>query len=196
MKKIVLASSSPRRCELLSKLGITFDTIPSSIDESIFKNLDIIDLVKILSKEKAIDAFNKLNNKSNNICIIGCDTVVYIDDKILGKPINKEDALNMLMLLNNKKHTVFTGLTILGLKDNNFFEETIYSSSNVYFSKFTKDELISYVNTLDPMDKSGAYGIQDKGSFLVSKIEGDFYSIIGLPINRLYYLLKKYDFLI
>ena len=101
----------------------------------------------------------------------------------------------MLLMLNNNMHTVFTGLSVIGLKDNVYFEETICSSSNVYFSNFSKNELMEYVNTLEPMDKAGAYAIQGKGGFLVSKIEGDFYSIMGLPINLLYNILNKYNFL-
>lgn len=194
MKKIILASSSPRRCALLNQMGIKFDLIPSDIDESAFKHLKGSELVKTLSIEKAKNVFNKLG-KEENICVIGCDTIVSINDIILGKPKDKEDALNMLMLLNDNMHTVFTGLSIIGFKDNIYFEENICSYSNVYFSKFSKKELFEYVNTLEPMDKAGAYGIQGKGSFLVSKIDGDFYSIMGLPINKLYNILNKYDFL-
>ena len=194
MKKIILASSSPRRCALLNQMGIKFDLIPSDIDESAFKHLKGSELVKTLSIEKAKNVFNKLG-KEENICVIGCDTIVSINDIILGKPKDKEDALNMLMLLNDNMHTVFTGLSIIGFKDNIYFEENICSSSNVYFSKFSKKELFEYVNTLEPMDKAGAYGIQGQGSFLVSKIDGDFYSIMGLPINKLYNILNKYDFL-
>lgn len=193
MKKIILASSSPRRCALLNQIGIQFDIIPSNIDEDRFNHLKGSQLVKTLSLEKAKNIFDKLK-KESDILIIGCDTIVSINDKILGKPKNKEDALNMLLELNGNMHTVFTGVSVLGFSNSCYFEETICSSSNVYFSKFSKDELLSYVNTLEPMDKAGAYGIQGKGSFLVYKIEGDFYSIMGLPLNKIYNLLNKYNF--
>lgn len=195
MKKIILASASPRRCALLNQMGINFDIIPSNIDESIFNNLKGSELVKALSIEKAKNIFNKIDKKEKNICIIGCDTIVSINNIILGKPKDKSEAINMLLMLNNNMHTVFTGLSVIGLKDNVYFEETICSSSNVYFSNFSKNELMEYVNTLEPMDKAGAYAIQGKGGFLVSKIEGDFYSIMGLPINKLYNILNKYNFL-
>ena len=195
MKKIILASSSPRRCALLNQMGIKFDLMPSNINEDTFKHLKGSELVKTLALEKAKNIFNKLEKTEENICIIGCDTIVSINDIILGKPKDKEDALNMLMLLNNNMHTVFTGLSLVGLKNNVYFEETICSSSNVYFSNFSKKELLEYVNTLEPMDKAGAYGIQGKGGFLVSKIDGDFYSIMGLPINKLYNMLNKHNFL-
>ncbi len=195
MKKIILASASPRRCALLNQMGINFDIIPSNIDENIFNNLKGSELVKALSIEKAKNIFNKIDKKEKNICIIGCDTIVSINNIILGKPKDKSEAINMLLMLNNNMHTVFTGLSVIGLKDNVYFEETICSSSNVYFSNFSKNELMEYVNTLEPMDKAGAYAIQGKGGFLVSKIEGDFYSIMGLPINKLYNILNKYNFL-
>ena len=195
MKKIILASASPRRCALLNQMGINFDIIPSNIDESIFNNLKGSELVKALSIEKAKNIFNKIDKKEKNICIIGCDTIVSINNIILGKPKDKSEAINMLLMLNNNMHTVFTCLSVIGLKDNVYFEETICSSSNVYFSNFSKNELMEYVNTLEPMDKAGAYAIQGKGGFLVSKIEGDFYSIMGLPINKLYNILNKYNFL-
>ncbi len=195
MKKIILASSSPRRCALLNQMGIKFDLMPSDIDEDAFKNLKGIELVKTLALEKAKNIFNKIQKDKYDICVIGCDTIVSINDLILGKPKDKEDALNMLLLLNGNMHTVYTGLSLVGIKNGTFFEETIYSSSNVYFSKFSKEELLEYIDTLEPMDKAGAYGIQGKGGFLVSKIDGDFYSIMGLPINKLYHILNKYEFL-
>lgn len=195
MRKIFLASSSPRRLELLKQIGINFEVIPSCIDESIFLNLTGENLVKTLSYEKAKDIFNKNKNTNNDFCVIGCDTIVSINDKILLKPKNKKDALNMLILLNNNVHNVLTGLTVIGYDNGNFFEKTICSTSKVYFSNFTHKELKNYVDTLEPMDKAGAYGIQGKGSFLVSKIEGDFYSIMGLPINILYSILKTHNFL-
>ena len=194
MKKIILASSSPRRCALLNQMGIQFDIIPSDIDEDKFNHLKGSELVKTLSLEKAKNIFSKIK-KENNLCVIGCDTIVSINNKILGKPKDKNEALDMLLELNNNMHTVFTGLTVIGFSNSSYFEETICSSSNVYFSDFSKNELLSYVNTLEPMDKAGAYGIQGKGCFLVSKIDGDFYSIMGLPINKLYNLLNKYSFL-
>ena len=195
MKKIILASSSPRRCALLNRMGIKFDIIPSDINEDIFKNLKGSELVKKLSVEKAKNVFNRIEKNEKDICVIGCDTIVSIDNKILGKPKDKKDALDILSLLNNNMHTVFTGLSLIGLKDGVYFEETIYSSSNVYFSNFSKEELIDYIDTLEPMDKAGAYAIQGKGGFLVSKIEGDFYSIMGLPLNKLYNMLSRYGFL-
>ncbi len=195
MKKIILASSSPRRCALLNLMGINFDIIPSNINEDIFKNLKGSELVKKLSIEKAKHVFNKIDKIDKDICIIGCDTIVSIENKILGKPKDKKDALDMLCLLNNNMHTVFTGLSLLGLKNNVYFEETICSYSNVYFSNFSKSELIDYVETLEPIDKAGAYAIQGKGGFLISKIEGDFYSIMGLPLNKLYNMLNKHGFL-
>lgn len=195
MYKLVLASSSPRRCALLNQMGLQFDIKPSDIDENIHKDLKASELVCILSFEKAKSVLDAHYSSLKNICVIGVDTIVSLDDKILTKPKDKEDALNMLLDLNGNKHTVYTGLTVLGYSDGTYFEETILSSSDVYFSNFSKEELKLYVDTLEPMDKAGSYGIQGKGGFLVSKIEGDFYAIMGLPINKLYNLLRKYKFL-
>lgn len=195
MKKIILASASPRRKDILSKLPIDFDIIKSDIDEDQFSHFPPEKLVRVLSYEKANHIFNKFKNNTDDICIIGCDTVVSINEKTLGKPKNKKDALNMLVMLNNASHNVFSGLSVLGIKNGKYFEETIYTKSVVHFSDFSKDELMRYVDTDEPMDKAGSYGIQDKGSFLISSIEGDFYSIMGLSINKIYFLLKKYGFL-
>lgn len=187
--KIILASASPRRAELLKLLNIKFETKPSNIDEDRFFDLCPKDLVQKLSFEKAKSILNK-NDK--NVAIIGSDTIVCINDRILGKPKDKEDAFRMLSMLNGNKHTVFTGLCILGFINGNYFEEVLYSYANVYFGKYSDKQLISYINTSEYMDKAGSYAIQGKGSFLVEKIEGDFYSIVGLPIQKLYFLLEKY----
>ncbi len=194
MKKIILASSSPRRSELLKKLDISFDIKDSNLDETKFSYQDPKELVKTLAYEKAKSV---LENTSfpDDICVIGADTVVCFNDKILTKPKDKSDALNILLSLNDNSHFVYTGLSLIGYKNGSYFEETLVSSSCVYFSKFSKEELINYIDTLEPMDKAGAYGIQGKGGFLVSKIEGDFYSIMGLPLNKTYNLLRKYKFL-
>lgn len=187
--KLILASASPRRAELLNQLNLNFEIIPSNIDESIFSNLSPKDLVEKLAFEKANSL---LKNTEKNIAIIGSDTVVIIEDKILGKPKNEEDALNMLSLLNGKKHSVITGLCVLGYKNGEYFKEVLHSCANVYFGKYSLNELKNYINTKEPMDKAGAYAIQGKGSFLVEKIEGDFYSIVGLPIQKLYKILNKH----
>lgn len=152
---------------------------------------------------------------NNSICVIGCDTLVCIEIqdsttdmnnlKALGKPKNQEDALNMLKLLNGKTHEVLTGLTIVGLIKNQenqeknkpieYFEEVLCNRTKVKFSEFKEEELREYIKTGEPMDKAGAYGIQGKGSYLVEHIEGDFYSVMGLPVNELYKLLKTYNFI-
>lgn len=217
--KIILASSSPRRMELLKNLDIEFEVIPSSIDEDMFEDWSFESLVQTLSFEKATDVFySYLDNNNitkhtlesgglnNSICVIGCDTLVVIKDedkdyKVLGKPKDKEDAFNTLRLLNNKTHEVLTGLTVVGVIKNEenkppeYFEEVLCSKSKVKFSDFTEEELLSYVETGEPMDKAGSYGIQGKGSILVDSIKGDYYSIMGLPVNQVYKILKSYKFI-
>ncbi len=182
--KIILASKSPRREEILKKLGIKFDIIESNINEASFNILCPKTLAKKLAFEKA-NSILKLH-KQENITIIGADTVVFIDNKILGKPKSKKEAIDMLMLLNGKEHFVITGLAILGYKNGEYFEEITYSLAKVYFGKYLLEELEKYVKTNEPMDKAGAYAIQGIGGFLVEKIEGDFYTIMGLPFQKLY----------
>lgn len=191
--KIILASESPRRIEILKKLGIKFDVIASNIDESIFNHLTPKEMVKKLAFEKA-NSVLKIN-KIENITVIGADTIVCINNQILGKPKNKKEAINMLINLNGNKHSVLTGLAIIGYKNGKYFKEVIYSLSNVYFGKYCLNEIEKYVDTLEPMDKAGAYAIQGIGGFLVKKIEGDFYSIVGMPFQKLYQILKKYEIL-
>ena len=189
--QIILASKSPRRKEILKNLGIKFDIIQSDIDENRFKNLEPKQLVEKLAFEKA-NCVLKLHKKEN-ITVIGSDTIVFIQNEILGKPKNKEDAINMLIKLNGKEHFVITGLAIIGYKDGKYFEEITYSLAKVYFGKYSLEEIKAYVNTKEPMDKAGAYAIQGIGSFLVEKIEGDFYTIVGLPFQKLYKIFQKYN---
>lgn len=191
--KIILASKSPRRKEILKNLGLEFDIIQSDIDENGYNNLEPKELVKKLSFKKA-NHILKLH-KQENITVIGSDTIVCIENKILGKPKNEQDAINMLMLLNGKQHFVITGLVILGYKNGEYFEEITYSLAKVYFARYSLAEIEKYVKTKEPMDKAGAYAIQGIGSFLVEKIEGDFYTIVGLPFQKLYKIFKKYNLL-
>lgn len=197
MKRIILASSSPRRSDILSSLNIDFDIFKSDIDEDALSHLEYecSDIVSKLSYEKALFALNKLNNNKEDILIIGADTLVSIDGHILGKPKDKKDALRMLNMLNASYHSVFSGLSVLGYKNGDYFSETLYSESKVFFSRFSENELKDYIDTLEPMDKAGSYGIQGAGSFLLSSIEGDYYSIMGLSANKVYMLIKKYGFL-
>ena len=184
MNKLILASNSPRRREILSTLNIPFEVIPSNIDEKIDHNKNLREEIERLSFLKALDIFK--DHKDS--VVIGSDTIVVIGEEVLGKPKDKEDAYRMLRLLQNNKHHVITAVSIISPNKS----ETFSSVSDVYFNPMSEEEIKDYVETGEPMDKAGAYGIQGLGGRFVKKIDGDYYSIIGFPLNLVYNRLKKY----
>ena len=171
---LILASESPRRRELIKKITKDFTVIPSNIDESLL-HIAPHDLPAELSKIKAYSVFSKYPNDS----VLACDTVVIIDGELLGKPKTKEEAFKMLKKLSGKKHVVISGYTFVSKEK----EVTRTVRTYVYFNNLS-DELINrYIESGSPMDKAGAYGIQDEEFDLVSHIEGDFDNVIGLPVE-------------
>ena len=169
---IILASESPRRRELIKKITKEFTVIPANIDESVL-HIPACDLPGELSKLKAYDVFAKYPNDK----VLACDTVVIIDGKILGKPHSKEEASKMLHELSGRKHVVISGYTIISKEK----EVTRTVRTYVYFNKLSHELIDAYIATGSPMDKAGAYGIQDQEFDLVSHIEGSFDNVIGLP---------------
>lgn len=180
---IILASKSPRRKELLKYIIEDFEIKSADVDETLPTGIEPKEAVKYLSKIKA-DPF-----RSENDIIIGADTVVCIDNEILGKPADVEDAKRMLKRLSGKTHTVYTGVTIIkGEQEKSFAEATEVTFHNL------DDEIIDkYIATGSPMDKAGAYGIQDFGAVLVEKINGDYFNVVGLPISSLYRILTLFS---
>lgn len=186
LAKFVLASASPRRADILKKLGIDFEVIPSSFDEN--SNIkDVRELVKYLAVGKAKDVMSKTN--AADVIIIGADTVVYFDNKIIGKPKSEEEAFQILKMLNNKKHEVLTGICVIDKKNNKII--TDYEVTSVFFNDLSDEEILSYIKTKEPFDKAGAYGIQGFGSLLVKRIEGCYFNVVGMPVTKLYMILKK-----
>jgi len=178
---LILASNSPRRKELLAMLGFEFVVKASDCDES--TNLtNPAELVKELSKRKA-----KAIETSAEDTVIGSDTVVAINGNILGKPVDENDAFNMLKLLSGNTHTVYTGVTVL----QNGIEIIDAVSCEVTFKDMTDDEIIGYIKTGEPMDKAGAYAIQGKGSAFVQKINGDYFAVVGFPCCYINSVLNK-----
>lgn len=172
---IVLASQSPRRRELLKYITEDFKAVSSDVDESLPKGISPADAVLYLSKIKA----EPFRNKGD--IIIGADTVVAIDNEILGKPADTDDAEKMLKHLSGREHSVFTGVTILaGDETRSFCVET-----RVKFFSLSDEDIDRYISTGEPMDKAGAYGIQGYGSLLVERISGDYFNVVGLPVSRL-----------
>jgi septum formation protein len=169
---IILASESPRRRELIKKITKEFAVIPANIDESVL-HIPACDLPGELSKLKAYDVFAKYPNDK----VLACDTVVIIDGQILGKPHSKEQAKEMLQKLSGRKHVVISGYTIISKEK----EITRTVRTYVYFNKLSDELIDAYIATGSPMDKAGAYGIQDQEFDLVNHIEGSFDNVIGLP---------------
>ena len=176
--KIVLASQSPRRRQLLGQMGLEFTTQSPEIDESAFPGRDARDLVETLSREKARWVARQ---QTPDTLVIGADTVVVLDGAILGKPRDGAEAQAMLAALSGRDHQVFTGVTLCqGDRILTQAEET-----QVTFRPLTGQEIRLYVSTGEPMDKAGAYGIQGLGGLLVEGIRGDYHNVMGLPICRL-----------
>lgn len=183
--KIVLASQSPRRKELLGRMGLEFVTQASKIDESAFDGLEARELVATLSREKAQWIARQLDGET---LVIGADTVVVRDGAALGKPKDAEDAVAMLLSLSGRDHQVCTGVTVCrGDRVLTQVEET-----QVTFRELTEMEVRQYVSTGEPMDKAGAYGIQGLGGLLVEGIRGDYSNVVGLPVCRLGQMLKDF----
>lgn len=183
--KIVLASQSPRRKELMGRMGLEFVTQASKIDESAFDGLEARELVATLSREKAQWIARQLDGET---LVIGADTVVVRDGAALGKPKDAEDAVAMLLSLSGRDHQVCTGVTVCrGDRVLTQVEET-----QVTFRDLTETEVRQYVSTGEPMDKAGAYGIQGLGGLLVEGIRGDYSNVVGLPVCRLGQMLKDF----
>lgn len=176
MKKLILASASPRRKELLSMLNIPFVIETSEVEEIMEQNLHSSDLVMKLAEEKAFDVYKKFPNA----IVIGADTIVTYNDIKLGKPSSKEEAFKMLKMLSGNTHEVYTGVSIISeSKSSNF-----YQCTKITFSNLSDQEINEYIETNEPMDKAGSYGIQGFGGTFVEKIDGDYFSVVGLPINK------------
>lgn len=183
MKRIILASASPRRKELLETAGAEFEICVADVDESIPEGTPPADAAKMTAQKKAL-AVAESHKES---IVIGADTIVVAGDKILGKPRDKADATAMLTMLSGAEHQVITGVCI-ACEDK---EISFAQVSKVKFYDLTAAEIAAYVETGEPMDKAGAYGIQGKGCTLVEKIEGDYFNIVGLPVARVMREISK-----
>ena len=184
MKKFVLASNSPRRKELLNNCGYTFVVIPSDCDENTDESLSPRETVMELARRKAMSVLKE----NPDAVVLGCDTVVAVDGRILGKPADRDEALAMLMSLSGKKHIVVSGVCIADKENCECFENT----TEVEFYSLDSDTLNSYLDTLEYTDKAGSYGIQGYGSVLVRSIKGDYFSVMGLPVSECARVLSKF----
>ena len=195
MSRIILASGSPRRKELLEQIGIEFEICPAKGEEVITKTVPH-DVVMELSRQKALEVAGMVVSYGDShadittptdIMIIGADTVVAYDDMILGKPKDEEDAKKTLRMLSGNAHSVYTGVSVVFIsKDGRVGEHTFYDTTKVKMYEMTDAEIERYVATNEPMDKAGSYGIQGKCAIHIEKIEGDYNNVVGLPVSKLY----------
>lgn len=184
MAKLILASGSPRRKELLSELGYDFEIIPSNINETLDLNKPIEEEMIKLSFNKALSVFE--NHKDS--IVIGADTIVYKNNKIYGKPKDEQDAFNMIKELNNSSHEVITAVSVISKEKS----ESFYTKTIVTFDYLTDEEIRDYIKKDNVLDKAGAYAIQSEAKKFVKSINGDYYSVMGLPVSELNKRLKKY----
>ena len=180
--KVVLASSSPRRRELLNLIGIAHEVRPANLDESMRPREAPRRHAERLAREKA----SALAMRDPDLITIAADTIVVINRKVLGKPVDKEDAARMLAMLSGREHTVITAVAVSrGKKLRSAIEEV-----KVKFRRLREEEIDAYIATGEPMDKAGAYGIQGYGATIVERVEGDYFAVMGLPLVRLIALMR------
>lgn len=189
--RIILASASPRRSDLLGQAGISFETVVSSIEEVITKT-EPEEVVEELSRQKAFDvAESILEEGQDDFLVIGADTVVSIDGKILGKPKNVQNAKEMLGMLQGREHQVFTGVTFVLVQAGKRQDRTFHEETEVWFYPMSNEEIDTYAESGEPEGKAGSYGIQGAGAIYIEKIKGDYNNVVGLPLARVYQEMKK-----
>jgi len=183
--RIILASQSPRRQQLLQELGLSFEVVIKDYTESYPKGLTGEEIAKYVAHEKAASFKRDI---SDNEIVITADTIVWCNNKVLGKPVNYEDAISILKEISGNTHEVITGVSLLSTKK----EHTFSVSTKVTFEILSEEEIHYYVDKFKPYDKAGAYGIQEWiGIIACSHIEGSYFNVVGLPVQRLYKELQK-----
>ncbi len=185
VQEIILASASPRRKQLMEQIGLAFSCLTADVDETGSENLSPEEMVSQLAWQKA----QAVTGYRNNAIIIAADTVVVLDDLIMGKPANQEDARQKLALLSGKEHQVITGICIINQQEQSHAIEV--EITRVFFRNLSDAEIQAYLDYGEWVDKAGGYGIQGLGALLVDRIEGCYYNVVGLPLTRLYHMLNK-----
>lgn len=180
---LILASQSPRRREILDFMGLSYRTEVCTEPERIAKGLTVPETVMHIAKQKAEFALRL----HPDACVIGADTIVYLDGEIIGKPKSPEDAAQTLRRMQGRSHIVYTGLAVL--KEN--YSDVRYAATKVRFRPMSEKEILWYVSTGEPLDKAGSYGVQGLGSVFVESIEGNYFNVVGLPSPILYEMLIK-----
>ena len=185
MAKIVLASASPRRVELLGSLGLDFDVVASMADEDVDPLMEPRKMVEELARRKA----SAVSVRHRGSVVLGADTIVCVDGKVLGKPADAEDAARMLQDLQGREHVVYTGVCVMWADEG--IQETASEATLVRFASMSRREIEDYVESKEPMDKAGAYAIQGLGSIFITGITGDYSNVVGLPLRLTGILLGK-----
>lgn len=191
-RRILLASQSPRRRELLSQAGFVYEVEPSQVEEHTTRTIPW-EIVMELSRQKALDISRR--HKDPELLVVGADTIVAYGDRILGKPHSAEAAVEMLTLLQGSCHQVYTGVTLVWTEQGEERIHTFYEKTEVEFYPMSQEEIYRYVDTGDCMDKAGAYGIQTQFGIYIKGIHGDYNNVVGLPIAALYQEMKRNDLL-
>ncbi|MDF2892639.1 MAG: maf protein [Clostridia bacterium] len=186
---IILASNSPRRREILNQLNLKFEVVPSNFEEKLM-DIEPCVLAEHFAYMKALDVFERLKGSlSEDTYVIGSDTIVYCND-IMGKPSSDEDAYHMLKTLSNKEHQVISGLSVIQGSSGKAI--TMHESTKVWIRELEDREIMNYISSGEPMDKAGAYAIQGIGSLFVEKIQGCYFNVVGLPISKLFTIMKQF----
>lgn len=188
-QKIILASNSPRRKQIMSSLGIDFEVIPSNYDEKLETDIFSYDLIEDLATQKCLDVVRRVDN---NKIVIGADTVVVLHNKILGKPHSKEEAFKMLRELSSQTHSVVT--SICGINTHTNRAALLSTTSYVRFNDLTDEQINHYINEFNPLDKAGSYGIQELPPNFLDKYEGSFENIVGLAPESVLAVLEQLGF--
>ncbi len=188
--KLILASASPRRAEILRNAGIRFEICSTDVDESRLDNESPSDYVRRLALAKAVSAAGKNPNLGADVLIIGADTVVVVDEAILGKPESSDDVKRMLRSISGRVHEVHTGLALL--QNSGMQQRVVEEITRVHFAYLSDQEIADYLASGEPFDKAGAYAIQGLGGRYVSRIEGCYFNVMGLPLARLWTLLREF----
>jgi septum formation protein len=186
MKKLILASSSPRRKQLLEQIGLEFKIDASNIDEIVDPLLQPVEQVELFSKQKA----EAIASKYTDALILAADSMVAINGEVLGKPKDKDDAKRMLKKLSGTQHSIVTGFTLIDTQTKQSITRSV--ETKVWFKKLSEEEIEAYITKAQPFDKAGSYGIQDLAAIFVEKIEGDYFGSVGLPLFALAEELKKF----
>jgi septum formation protein len=190
--KLILASASPRRAEILRNAGIRFEVCSTDVDESLLVNESPADYVRRLALAKALAAADKNPNLGADALIIGADTIVVVDARVLGKPASRDDAKHMLRSVSGRIHEVHSGLALLQISG--MQQRVVEEITRVHFAHLGDQDIEEYLVTGEPFDKAGAYAIQGMGGRFVKRIEGCYFNVMGLPLARLWTLLREFGF--